>query len=310
MKSATSLLLSVFTLVFLLTGCFDSTGQENDYYEPDVAQDETVDRKRSKRDRNDDEWAEHRKNFGDQRTTSSRSSSDSDWGSDNDHNSDWDSEEFDRSMQELKEELDGLVDLNQLEDKLKSIERDFENRENGEGFEDLERAMESLGEAFSEMGTAISNGVDVESVDYDELKDILPDRIRGYKKKNFNGDKVSVFGLNLSVLEQEYESERGDGYLDVTVIDLGSLANAAVAGLDWLDLDIQSESSTGFEKTTTIDGYPAFEECERSYGKESCSLHLVVEDRFVVQIESDDMGMKDIRGVLDDMDVRKLAQLN
>jgi len=303
MKSATSLFLSIFALVFVLAGCSDSTGQD---YDQEIAQDRTE--KRSQRGGDDDDWSEHRENFGDRRTTSSRSTNDNDWGSD-DKDTDWNTNDYDNEIDELKRELDGLVDLDELERKLKTIEREFEEEGNAEGLEELENAFESLGEAFSEVGNAISNGIEVKSVDYDELKGVLPNRIRGYEKKNFNGDKVSVFGFNLSVLEQEYESDRGNGSLNITVIDLGSLANAALVGLDWLDLEIKSESSTGFEQTTTIDGYPAFEQCDRSSRKDNCSLHLVVEERFVVQIESDEMGMNDIKDVLDKMDIRKLAEM-
>lgn len=318
MKTTTSLLLFVFALSFSLTGCFDSTGQESDRYDEEIAQDQTDTKKRTRRG-GDDDWDAHRKNFGDRRTTSSNSDADTDWSSESYSDSEWDNEEFDRSMDEIKKELDGLVDLDELENKLKSIERDFEERGGKiEGLEDvdwdqiqtsLDEAFENLGEGLSEISSALSNGSEVESIDYNELKDVLPSRVRGFEKKNFNGDKVSVFGINLSVLEQEYESDKG-GQLDITLIDLGSLANAALVGLDWLDLEVKSESSTGFEQTTTIDGYPAFEECDRSYGEDACSLHLVVEDRFVVQIESNQMGMKDIKGVLDKMDIRKLEKMS
>ena len=306
MKSATSFFVSVLLLALFVTGCADSTGQESEFYEPGIIENDTA-KKRKKRDKEEAKWAEHRENFGERRS-SSRSSRDTDWGSDGE--SEWDREEFERNMEQLKEELNGLVDLDQLEHELRSIEREFEGRHKEEGFEHLEDAMESLGEALSEVGTALSSGVKVETVDYEKLKEVLPGRIRGYEKKNFSGDKVSVFGINLSVFEQEYEQEKGNGSLTITVIDLGSLANAAVAGLDWLDMDIKSESASGFEQTTTIDGYPAFEECERSSRNESCSLHLVVEDRFVVQIEGDEMSIKDIRGVMDNMDIRKLSTLD
>lgn len=318
MKTSTSLLLFVFALSIGLTGCFDSTGQESDRYDQEIAENRSDSDKRTRRG-GDDDWDEHRKNFGERKTSTSTPDADNDWSSDNYTDSDWDNEEFDRSMDEIKKELDGLVDLNHLEDKLKSIEREFEERGgNIEGLEDvdweqvqtqLDEAFESLGEGLSGIGAALSNGSEIESIDYDELKDVMPSRIRGFEKHNFNGDNVSVFGINLSVLEQEYKNDDGDR-LDITVIDLGSLSNAALMGLDWLDLDIKSESSTGFEQTTTIDGNPAFEECDRSYGEDSCSLHVVVEERFVVQIEGNNMEMKDIRGILDKMDIRKLEKMS
>ena len=311
MTTTTSLLLSTFLLALFIVGCSDSTGQD---YEGEIAQDQTYEDTRSRKGSDNDDWNEHRRNFGDRRSNTSSADDESEWDAEYEREADWQDEEFERNMDELRRELDGLVNLDNLEQKLKSIER-----ERGEALEDvdwdqvqisLDEAFESLGEAFSEVGTAISGGIDVESIEYDELKDVLPSNIRGYNKKNFSGDKVSVFGLNLSVLEQEYESNRGDGTLNITVVDLGSLANAALVGLDWLDLEVKSESSTGYEQTTTIDGYPAFEECDRSYGEDACSLHVVVAERFVVQLESNKMAMKDIRNVLDKMDIRKLEKLS
>ena len=63
------------------------------------------------------------------------------------------------------------------------------------------------------------------------------------------------------------------------------------------------------KKTTTIDNNPAFEECERYRGEENCSIHVIVEDRFVVQLEGEDVSINELRDILSDMNIKKLTKM-
>ena len=276
-----SIISTFLVLIFsgTLIGCSSSTGQDTQELEREITseQDERESRQSTRSDRSDDEWAEHRENFGERRS-SKRSDSDvtEDWG---------------------KEDERDAFDFN------------FDALEDVETEEDLEEVFSELGKAMEELGEALTEGADVQSVDYDELKDVLPSRIRGFEKEQYSGDNVRVFGIDLSVYEETYESDRGNERLEITLVDMGSLANATLVGIDWLDIKIQSEHATGFERTTTINGYPAFEQCEQSGARETCSLHLLVEERFVVEIEGQGVTMNNVRDVLSDMDIAKLKRL-
>ena len=244
--------------VFLLlagtyTGCSDSTGQDADYVEQQVtfeqAEDDSRDDAQRER-RDDDAWEEHRRNFGERRssTRSDRDHDDDSWDHE-DHARDYDDHSWDRDDHSWDKDKDCQDHKSHCKDHDFDFDFDFDfdNLEEFENSEDLEEAFSQLGEAFEEFGDAFSNESGVRSVNYNELKDVLPSRIRGFEKKNFNGENVEVMGFNISVLEQDYISDDNEP-LSIKVIDLGSLANAATVGLDWMDIKIENESSTGFEK--------------------------------------------------------------
>ena len=175
--------------------------------------------------------------------------------------------------------------------------------------EDLGEAMNNLGNALEQLGQSLGGDANVEPVDYRALRDVLPRRIRGLEKGRYNGERTSTLGIRVSTVEQEYESDDGDEWVKIQVVDLGSLRNVAAFGLDWLKLEVDRESSDGFERTTTIDGHPALEKCQTSGRTEQCEVHLFVAERFVVDLESKGFSIDRLHDVIDDMDLEDLEEM-
>ena len=301
MKTTAATLFLALIIGIFSTGCTDSTGQVSDRVEQESndTRDVVQSQRSSRSDRDEDGWDEHRKNFGERRSSTDSYADSYDARTDDDTYDSWGDEDHDDSWAD-----------DQKKNRDHDFHFDFEELVDGETEQELEEALSQVGEALEEIGEAFSEGSNVKSVDYDELKSVLPSRVRGLEMKDYSGDNVRVFGINLSVYEQRYKSNSGDERLEITLIDMGSLANAALVGMDWLDVKIESESSSGFERTTTVDNYPAFEQCEKSSWAEQCSLHVMVENRFVVEIEGEGMTIDKIRDVFSEMDIRKLKNLS
>jgi hypothetical protein len=68
------------------------------------------------------------------------------------------------------------------------------------------------------------------------------------------------------------------------------------------------ESTHGFEKSTTVAGYPAFEKWDKS--DKSGELTVFVNQRFVVELEGTGMpDNKELQAFLGRTDLKKLAAL-
>ena len=79
----------------------------------------------------------------------------------------------------------------------------------------------------------------------------------------------------------------------------------ALAG--WSMAEIDKETTTGYEKTTKIEGYKAFEKYDNE-GK-SGELNVLVADRFVVNVQGDHITVDQLKGALKDLDLTKLGDL-
>ncbi len=144
-----------------------------------------------------------------------------------------------------------------------------------------------------------------EVVDYQSLKDFMPGSVIGMKRTELNGQKSGAMGQNLSTAEARYEE--GNKSLQISVIDAGGSA-LVLAGLAmWADMDMSKESDEGYERTTKIDGYKAFEQYNNR--DQSGQVSVLVEDRFIVNVEGDNISDKDLKRAMDKLDLKKLARM-
>lgn len=145
-----------------------------------------------------------------------------------------------------------------------------------------------------------------EVVDYQSLKDFMPSSIIGMKRTELSGQKSGAMGQNLSTAEARYEE--GNKSLQISVIDAGGSA-LVLAGLAmWADMDMSQESDEGYERTTKIEGYKAFEQYNNR--DQSGQVSVLIEDRFIVNVEGDNISDKDLKRAMDKLDLKKLARMN
>ncbi|WP_457652586.1 hypothetical protein [Rhodocaloribacter sp.] len=171
-------------------------------------------------------------------------------------------------------------------------------------------AMRAFGEKIRRLGDAFRDEGGVEPVDWRKLEDLLPRRVAGMKRVDVEGEKVGALGIRLSKVTAEYEGD--DREMELTIVDLGTLRRAAMTGLDWLDLEIDREGDQGYERTRTIEGFPAHEKLEREGSWKKFDMTVVVGERFVVSIEAkgrdlDEGDLDDLREAVDydDLDAMK-----
>jgi hypothetical protein len=171
-------------------------------------------------------------------------------------------------------------------------------RQGGAG---MGEAMKKMGEAF---GTA--TGKKVTPVDFRELKALLPEALPGMKRTRAEGERAAAMGMNMSKAEGEYESEGSN--MRISLMDMGSLSGmAAMATVGWAMAEIDKETESGYERTSTYQGYKSHEEYNRE--SKDGEVTVLVADRFVVEVRGNNLPIETIKAALGNVDLNKLAAM-
>jgi len=161
---------------------------------------------------------------------------------------------------------------------------------------------------MKKMSEAIGSQIKVEPVDFRDLKALLPKSLPGMKRTDATGERTKAFGINVAKAEGLYESRDGDSSIKIQITDMGSIKGlASMATLGWAMGEIDSESDTGYERTIEYSGHRAFEEYDQV--DHSGKIQVLVEKRFLVEVEGDNVKMKAIKGALDHIDIAKLERM-
>lgn len=165
---------------------------------------------------------------------------------------------------------------------------------------------QSVEEAMNQVQKALQGeGKAVEVVDFRELKALLPEELAGLKRSSHSGEKAGMFGINVSTASAEYRD--GDQSLEVSAVDVGGVSMALAGMASWASMEGDRETDTGYERTTMIGGYKAFEKYDKAgkYGEVS----VIVENRFVLTVKGSNVEEKVLAKAIDQLDIKKLARL-
>lgn len=171
--------------------------------------------------------------------------------------------------------------------------------------EAVKQGGQGMGEALKKMTEAVgaATGKKVTPVDFRELKALLPETLPGMKRTRSEGERAAAMGINISKAEGEYENEGSN--ISIHIMDMGSMTGlAAMAAYGWAMAEIDRETETGYEKTTTHKGYRSHEKYDKS--SKDGEATVLVADRFVVEVRGNNLPMEAIKGALDSVDLGKL----
>jgi len=191
----------------------------------------------------------------------------------------------------------------QLEEASKKMEEAGKKMEEAakQGGAGMGEAMKKMGEAFG-----AATGKKVTPVDFRELKALLPEALPGMKRTRAEGERAAAMGLNISKAEGEYEKEGSS--IHVSLMDMGTLSGmAAMATVGWAMAEIDKETETSYEKTSTYQGYKSHEEYDRN--RKDGEVTVLVAERFVVEVRGNNLPMEAIMAALGAVDLNKLAAM-
>lgn len=163
-------------------------------------------------------------------------------------------------------------------------------------------AMKEMGNQAEEMQ---KNG-NVETVDFRQLKELLPNEVDGLARKEATGEKNGTAGFTISTAVGKYGNTDDSETIEITLIDGGG--SPMMMGLAaWSMIDVDKETEHGYEKTSTMGGNKSYEKYDNA--DKSGELAVFVNKRYVVTAKGHGVGMDKIKSALEDLDLKKLAEL-
>lgn len=172
------------------------------------------------------------------------------------------------------------------------------------GAEDVAKGFEALAKGMGAAMTGDPNAKPVAPVDFKALQALLPD-VAGWERSEPEAERMTM-PVSFAYASTRYG--KGDFEVREKITDSG-FNQLLIAPLSMmLAAGYAKESNNGFEKSTIVAGYPAFEKWDR--GDKSGALTLFVNKRFVVELEGSGMAdNKELHAFADRTDLKKLADL-
>ena len=160
--------------------------------------------------------------------------------------------------------------------------------------------MQKAAEGF----TAGGNRKPVPPVAFRELIDYLPKDIAGMKRDEPKGETTTAGSWQYSQADVDFRSEDGSKSVDVGIMDYAHIPFLYVPFNMILNMKVATESTEGYERSTRIGGFPAFEKWNRNGNSDAVAL---VGDRFIVKADTRGLGEGAGKKILEDMDLSGLA---
>lgn len=180
------------------------------------------------------------------------------------------------------------------------------NKEDDEAKDEAKTGVEAL-QQLADKAKDMGDKKAVDPVDFRDLKALLPETTADLKRTEATGEKTGAMGFTVSMAKGRYSGD-GDASISIEIVDTGGIAGmATMAMAAWTMADIDKETTTGYEKTTKIEGFKAFEKYDNE-GKDG-EINVLVADRFVVNVHGNNVSVDQMKESLKDIDLGKLEDL-
>ena len=167
-------------------------------------------------------------------------------------------------------------------------------------------AMKALGAMAGAAGGVVGSG-SFEPIDFRKLKEALPKELAGFEKGESSGAKNNAFGIAVSEAKQSFRTADGSKSVRFEITDPGSLAGPFALANMWMNIDIDRETSTGYEKTSTVSGRKLHEKWNKS--SKHAEVQMVVGNRFMIEVDAQGVDMNDVKALISKIDVAKLESM-
>jgi hypothetical protein len=141
-----------------------------------------------------------------------------------------------------------------------------------------------------------------EPVHFSKLLPFVPDKVEGFVGSKPEGSTTSAMGFKLTEVSRTYHKGKEDAEETVTVKITDGAGNQFFAAAQF-----SNESTEGYEKGFTLDGYPAIE--KYTIDSKDGSLSVFVASRYLVQIDVANLESQALQEWWKKIDAKKLAEL-
>lgn len=177
--------------------------------------------------------------------------------------------------------------------------------------EATEKAAQDMGEAMKQVeammkGATKGAGGAVEPIGFRDLKEYLPSELNEFELDDSGGQKTKAMGVHISEAHAIFKN-KDRGRIEVRIQDFGSVKGfVGMATVGWAMVDIDKESSKGYERTGKEDGFKFHEKWTKS-GQRG-EVQYFVADRFLVEVKGRKVKMDIVKQVAESIDKKALAK--
>jgi hypothetical protein len=168
------------------------------------------------------------------------------------------------------------------------------------------QAAEGLAAMMKAVAGAQQQGVAAGTVDYKELKALLPETIGDFKRTGASGEKSGAMGMAVAHAEGTYEAK--DANLRVKITDMGGMGGlGAIAQAGWAMTEVDREGDDGYERTVKVKGFKALEKYDTK--SKRGEMNILVGSRFQVEVDGSDVTPEQVKAAVEALDLQKLSTL-
>ncbi len=173
-----------------------------------------------------------------------------------------------------------------------------------EAAENMGKAAEEMGKSAEEMATGATADVEPQpAVSFRVLMDYLPEEFHSLETDGAEGETMTMGNWNYSQAKIRFRGEREQANVDI--FDYAYIPMLYSSFRMMWKMKYAKESSSGYERTTEIEGFPAIEKWKES--NETGEITVLVGDRFIVTVKTSWIGEDATRELLDSIDLKSLA---
>lgn len=178
----------------------------------------------------------------------------------------------------------------------------------------LTKAATDLAQGAQQMAGAAAGMTDknakaVPPVSFKKLIDYLPKNLNGMKGSEPEGQTTTA-GPNgmwqISTAKVRYSSEQGGATADAEISDLARNSLLYIPYQMLKGMKINTESTSGYQRTVDYEGFPAYEEWSTS--SKNSEFTVLVGDRFVVHTQVNGGEEGSAKQVMEKIDLKGLAK--
>ena len=168
--------------------------------------------------------------------------------------------------------------------------------------EQLTSGLQEMTRTIEEMDS--TNGEPVETINFRELRGLLPETLPGMERVDLEGANQTVGGVSIANAKATFQDE-SRGRLTVEVTDMGGMGGLAALGMGMLMMEVDRESMHGYERTSDYNGHRMHEKWDGQ--RERGEVTVVVERRFAVKAEGRNVPMETILASVEAINLGTLA---
>ena len=174
---------------------------------------------------------------------------------------------------------------------------------------EMEKAAQEFVESLSDLG---KNGIPDDPDYLEDLERLLPDDVEGVEAI-VTRSRVNIMGFGMAEVNASYVDE--ETYLSIDIVDMGPLGTFTSGLTEKLQIEVDSSSDTGFERTRTYrhrsKEYQAFESYSRLNGDGECEIVIWVADRYIINISGtgEDLDFEDCQDAREELSFRRIENL-